>query len=78
MYIYTQDAEDVNKHANLIKEVILESLEREGLLKGSAAEVGSRYAVMLHKKGWLGELWDKWFSGIKEGNFKVSFVKIVH
>lgn len=77
MHIYTQDLEDMNKHANLVKEVVLESLEREGFLKIPAAEIGARYAVILHKKGWLGELWDKWFAGVKEGSFKISFVKIV-
>lgn len=77
MNIYGQDLEALNKHANIIKEVVLEGLEREGLLKAPAAEVGARYAVILHKKGWLGQFWDKWFTGINEGSFKISFVKIV-
>ena len=77
MYIYTQDLEDINRHANLVKEVVLECLEREGLLKATAADIGARYAVVLHKKGWLGEFWDKWFSGVKEGGFKISFVRII-
>lgn len=77
MDIYGQSLEDLNKHANLVKEVILESLEKEGFLKAPATEIGSRYAVILHKKGWLGQFWDKWFSGIKEGAFKVTFVKII-
>jgi len=77
MLIYTQDVEDINRHGNIVKEVVLEGLEREGFLKAPAAEIGARYAIIIHKKGWLGELWDKWFAGIKDGGFKVSFVKIV-
>lgn len=77
MDIYGQDLEALNRHANVVKEVVLEGLEEEGFLKGSAAEIGARYAVILHKKGWLGQFWDKWFAGIKEGSFKISFVKIV-
>lgn len=78
MIVYTLDAEDMLKNANVIKEVVLNGLEAQGFLKpGQAKEIGEQYGVVLHKKGWMGEFWDKWFAGIKEGSFRISFVKIV-
>lgn len=78
MVVYTLDAEDMTRNANVIKETVLSGLEAQGFLKpGQALEISEKYAVILHKKGWLGSFWDKWFEGIKEGSFRISFVKIV-
>lgn len=78
MIMYTLGSEDMTQNANIIKEVVLSGLENQGFLKpGQAKELGERYAIVMHKKGWLGQLWDKWFEGIKEGSFRISFVKIV-
>ncbi len=78
MYVYTLDSEDIQKNANVIKEVILKGLEHEGYIKsGDATKIGELYAIVLHKKGWFGEWFDKHFLGIKEGSFRISFVKIV-
>jgi hypothetical protein len=71
--MYVQDYEnEMLKNANAVKEVVLWALEREGLLTKPAAEIGERYAIVLHKKGWFGVLWDKWFDGIKDGNLKIT------
>ena len=77
MHLYTLDVDDMQKNANIIKECVLVGLEREGLLKGAAADIGTRYAVVLHKKGWFGQFLEKLFDGIKEGSFKITFVKII-
>jgi len=78
MYVYTTDAQEINKNANTIKEVVLNGLQREGVItKEKADEIASKYAIVMHKKGWLGQLWDKWFEGIKEDSFRITFVKII-
>jgi len=78
MIVYTTDPDEIQKNANTVKEVVLAALEREGFLKlGMALEIGEKYAVVLHKKGWFGEWFNKHFLGIKEGSFRISFVKLV-
>jgi hypothetical protein len=76
--LYTQDTEEMLQNANAVKETILYALEREGLLKKPAQEIGEAYAIILHKRGWLGKFWLKWFDGVKEGAaIKCDLVKIV-
>lgn len=78
MTLYSMDIEQLTSNLNVAKEMLLEALEREGLLKGSAKEIGEKYAVIIHKRGWLGSLWAKWFEGLKdEAGFRVTLVKIV-
>lgn len=77
MFVITQDTEDIIRNANVVKEVVLLALEREGLLLKPAAEIGPLYAVVLHKKGWFGQMWDKWFNATEKDTFKVVMVKIV-
>jgi hypothetical protein len=77
MFIYTQDAETMLKNANVVKEVVLGALEREGLLTKKAEEIAPLYAIVMHKRGWLGQFWDKWFEGVEKDSFRVTFVKIV-
>lgn len=72
------DMGQLQTNANTIKEILLEGLEKEGLLKGTAKEIGSKYAVVAHKKGWLGKLLGRLFNGAGEGmDIKVTLVKIV-
>jgi hypothetical protein len=78
MMLYTMDPSDVQKNANIVKEVVLAGLEKEGFLeKGKAVEIGSKYAIIMHERGWLGALLDKWFDGIKEKSLRITFVKII-
>ncbi len=76
--MYTHDTEEMLRNANVVKEALLCGLEREGLLKKSAQEIGETYAIVLHKRGWLGKFWLKWFAEFKEeAAIKCDLVKIV-
>ena len=77
MYVYSISAEDMTKNANVVKETVLAGLEREGLLKKAAKEIAEEYAIVIHKRGWMGSLWDKWFEGVEKDCFRVSFVKVI-
>lgn len=59
MEIYSMDATDFTQHANQVKEILLDALERDGLLKESAANIAVTYAVVVSKPGWLGSLWKR-------------------
>ena len=78
MNIYSMDLEDLTKSANVIKESLLFALERDGLLKKPAKEVAEAYVVVLHKRGWLGELFRwVWGEDKSENSLKVSIMKSV-
>lgn len=76
-YLYSFDSEEMLKNANVVKDIVLGALEREKLLTKSAAEIGEKYAIVLHQRGWFGRFWNKWFEGTKEDALQVHFVKIV-
>ena len=59
MNIYTLGIDDLNTNANTTKETLLYALERDGLLTKKAEEIAANYVVVVHKKGWLGRLFDK-------------------
>lgn len=59
MNIYTLGIDDLNTNANTTKEALLYALERDGLLTKKAEEIAANYTVVVHKKGWLGRLFDK-------------------
>lgn len=56
---YSMDIADMNKNANVVKEAVLFSLEKEGLLKKPAVEIAAEYAIVVSKVGWFGKLWKK-------------------
>ncbi len=60
---------DMTSLANQAKEQILFALANEDLLKGDPEEIASQYAIVLHKKGWLGSLWDRIRGTDKDGTF---------
>jgi hypothetical protein len=77
MKIYQFDYEEMTRQANTIKEAVIEGLEKEGLLKGSAKEISEHYVVFVHKRGWLGELFAKWFGDSNDSIFRVNFFKAI-
>jgi hypothetical protein len=77
MYSYTTGGvEDLTVKCNLVKEVLLEALERDGLLKKLATEIARDYAVILAEPGWLGRLFRK-IAGEKEGSISIRIMKVV-
>lgn len=78
MIILNQDSEQLMTTANTVKEVLLYGLEREGyLVQGTAKDIGEKYAIVIHQRGWLGKLWDKHFEKIEGDGLRVSLIKIV-
>ena len=77
MYMYSMDTETMLSNANTAKEVVLAGLEAEGLLKGTAKEIGEKYALVAHKKGWFGSLWSRMFEGKKDDAMLMTLVKKV-
>jgi hypothetical protein len=78
MEIYSQGLEDMMRQANVVKDTVLEALEKEGLLKKPAKEIGEQYAVVIHKRGWLGHFMAKWFGdGEAAKSLRVNMVKVL-
>ncbi len=75
MNMYSMTEADLTANANAVKEAVLRGLEREGLLKG-ADDLATKYAIVIHKKGFLGKLFDK-LTGAGDDQLAVTFVKIV-
>ncbi len=75
MNIYSMTLEDLMRNANIAKDELLGALERDGLLKSTAEEVGEKYAVILYKPGWLGRLFNR-LKGEKDA-FRVTVMKVV-
>lgn len=77
MYTYSvSDIGDLTTKCNLTKEVLLEALERDGLLKKPAVEICSEYAVVLSQPNWLGRLFRK-IAGEGEGHVTIRIMKAV-
>ncbi len=80
-HLYSMSPENLLTNMNVAKDVLLAGLEREGLLKGMAKEIGEKYGLVIHKKGWFGSLWERLFGGMKDEKgaegFRVTMVKIV-
>lgn len=58
MYSFTET--DMQINANLVKDVLLRALENDGVIaEGEAVSLGSKYAVLVGKKGFFGQIYDK-------------------
>lgn len=76
MYLYSATIEEMTTNANIVKESLLAALDREGLLKKSAEELAKEYAIILHKKSWLGRAWDSLFDNLAKGtDIRVDVVR---
>jgi len=76
--IYSFDAMGLTENANNIKEAVLMAMERNGLLTKPAAEIARDYAVVLHKRGWLGRLFRRICGGeASEDTLAIEIVKKV-
>ena len=61
----TMSDSDLTKFANLIKDNLINALFEEGLLETEdPRHLSGNYAIVLHRKGTLGTIWDK-FRGIE-------------
>ena len=67
---------DVQSLANQVKEVLLLSLEREGALNKSAQELLENYAIVVSKKGWLGQYLDRILGG-NPNDMRLTLVRVI-
>lgn len=67
---------NVQSLANQVKEVLLLSLEREGALSKPAQELLENYAIVVSKKGWLGQCLDRILGG-EPNAMRLTLVKII-
>lgn len=57
--VWTFDLSDLTQTANSIKELLLEDLERRGLLNGTADQLSKRLVIVAHTPNLLGKLLSK-------------------
>lgn len=74
--VHKSNIQELTKDCNVVKEVLLEALERDGLLKKPASEISENYAVILAASGWFGRLFRK-LTGEKDQVVTVVIVKSV-
>ncbi len=77
--IYSYTEASLTVFANQAKELIIAALHAEGLLKEGSdiEEVAGKYALVVHRKGWLGERWDEYCDTGKEDGLFFAIVKSV-
>lgn len=73
--IYTMTTESLVENANVVKDALLLALEKEGLLKASAEEIGSKYGVLMTKPSWWGRF-NKYFTKREENRLHIRIVKL--
>lgn len=80
MSMYSMTEADMTENANLVKEHLLEALERDGILKeGAAKEISGKYVVVQTKPSCLGRIWMA-LKGVKEedrGSLYIQIMKTV-
>jgi len=77
--IYSYSEVSLTAFANQAKELIIQALYAEGLLKEGSdlEEIAGKYALVVHRKGWLGDRWDKFCNTEREDGVFFAIVKSV-
>lgn len=74
---YELTAGGLMKTSNQVKEILLDSLERDGLLKESAEWIAQRYTIVVTEKGWLGKAFDALLGNKDESGLFICTLKAV-
>ncbi len=70
-YTYYQlDEFDLTNHANMVKELLFTVLQKDGVIDDWEKE-SEKYAVILVKKGWFGQVLDRVWNTSKVAKFQV-------
>lgn len=73
--IWNMTDKEVQKLSNTVKELLLERLEKDNLLKEK--ELADKYVVILAQKGWFGRAIDKlWGLKPDENNFRIVILSV--
>ena len=79
MKTYTQDLENFNTNANLVKEQLLWALAKEGFITDKQAiDIASSYSVLITEKGMLGKMVDKFLKRTDEKAPNVTVVRVIN
>jgi hypothetical protein len=70
--IYNVSELEMQKTANCVKDVLLRTLEHEGLLTDTAEKIAGDYIVVIQNKGFFGQLFDK-VRGVKDTDDNLLF-----
>lgn len=73
---YSFSETEVQSLANQVKEVLLLSLEQEGVLNKPAQELLESYAIIISKKGWLGQCLDRIIGG-NPNDMRITLVRVI-
>lgn len=76
VHLYSMTESYIQENINLAKECLLFALEREGLLKRPAEDIAKEYALVVHRKNWLGSIIAK-MKGETGTKLNVDVVKLV-
>jgi len=74
MKYYTQSHADFMANGNIVKEELLRVLEKDGLLKDTAENIGTKYLVIFAEPSWFGKMISKLFN--KEDKLVIQIVKM--
>jgi len=75
---YNLTETDLQEIANQVKEIVLISLAKEKVLDKPLNQLLENYAVVVHKKGWLGRQMDKLLHPNNPEQMMISVVKVIH
>jgi len=75
MDMYSFTPEDLTTTANSVKEVLLDKLERDGLLKQPADDIAKNYVVVMHKPSWFGKLFAS-MCNTGKNELKITVLKV--
>jgi hypothetical protein len=77
-FAYMMDAEELQNFANKVKEILLQRMDAEGHLATGSEELVTKYAVVVHKPGFLGKLLERVQDGKPDPErLTIRIVKIV-
>lgn len=76
MELYSLSTEDMIQNANGAKEVLLQALERDGVIL-NADELSKKYVIVFKPRGMFGKLWDAFTKSEKHDGHLVQCLKRV-
>jgi hypothetical protein len=69
---YSLDVAGLTEAFNNVKDSLLDTMQRDGIIADAEA-LGGKYIVVVHKKGWFGQAYDKLFGKDDDKPDKLKF-----
>jgi len=74
-YQYIYSTLELQKVFNQVKDIVIQQLENDNLLKDSAENIGSTYCLCINKKGLFGKFVDKLLGNNSETDLTIIILK---